>query len=131
VILVVDDDASIRCLLEFILTDAGYGVRHSHSAESALSGLDDTVQLVITDLGMPGRDGFWLTERLRERRANLPVLMVTAHGDTAAARWAEALGVSGFLTKPFSRLHVLNAVHTLLKEVPGDAKVEHIEPLEV
>jgi DNA-binding response OmpR family regulator len=120
-ILIVDDDASIRHLLEFILTGAQYRVTQSHSAESALERFSNEVQLVITDLGMPGRDGFWLTERLRERRADLPILMVTAHGDASDAGWAGALGVDGFLTKPFSREQVLSAVRAMLPESTQNA----------
>ncbi len=81
-ILVVDDDESVRQVIERILTRYGYQVRSAESAEKALeifSGLQERPALVITDVIMPGMDGQELTSRIREMEPDVPVLFMSGY----------------------------------------------------
>jgi two-component system response regulator AtoC len=100
-VLVVDDDAALRFTLEEVLGDKGFTVVSAVSAEESL-GLLAGVDAVITDLAMPGMDGFGLLARLREQDPDLPVILLTAHGNERTAVQAMKAGAYDYLHKPFS-----------------------------
>lgn len=98
----VDDDPDFRAAVTEQLDLEGFTVRAYRSAESALKALDaDFPGVVVTDLRMPGMDGRQLTERLRILDPDLPVIMMTGHGDIAEAVDAMKRGAYDFLPKPF------------------------------
>ena len=76
----------------------------AQSGEEALEKLQQGVQpeliVILSDINMPGMDGLGLLRRVKERRADLPVIMVTAYGDDERRRQAEAFGAAEFVTKP-------------------------------
>jgi two-component system response regulator AtoC len=99
-ILVVDDEPAVRFTLTEALGDRGHEVRAAESGAAALTMLDG-VDVVITDLAMPGIDGLQLLAKIRERDATLPVVLLTAHGSERIAVAAMRAGAHDYLVKPF------------------------------
>lgn len=98
----VDDDADLRAALTQLLTLAGHDVRMFVDAPTALAGIDrDFAGVVVTDVRMPGMSGVDLFHRLRAVDPELPVILMTGHGDVAMAVDAIKAGAWDFLTKPF------------------------------
>lgn len=103
-VLIVDDDADVRLVCGLNLQAEGLQVLE---AEDGLRGLErarrERPDLVLTDVTMPGLDGFGLVEKLREdeRTRALPVIFVSGEGGPAHAERARALGALAYLTKPF------------------------------
>jgi chemotaxis protein histidine kinase CheA len=99
-VLVVDDSPIIRELMQELLANAGLEVRAAENGEQALSVLDGyDADLVLSDVEMPKVDGFSLLARIRERDAELPVIMVTTRGSAADRRRASELGADAYLIK--------------------------------
>jgi DNA-binding NtrC family response regulator len=85
-VLVVDDDLAVGKVLTALLQQAGLGAVHEPSGEAALRRLESApVDLVLTDLRMPGMDGMELLRRVARNWPDVPVVMLTAHGTIAAA----------------------------------------------
>ena len=99
---VVDDDQSIRWVLERALTQAGIQRECFEDAESLLQRLDlEQPDVVITDIRMPGIDGLELLEKVREAHPQLPVIITTAHSDLDSAVTSYQQGAFEYLPKPF------------------------------
>ena len=97
----IDDDDDLRAVLEQTLTLAGIAVEAFSDARSALAGLDaDYAGIVLSDVRMPGMDGLQLFSHLRGMDPDLPVILLTGHGDVAMAVAALQQGAYDFLTKP-------------------------------
>lgn len=99
-ILLVDDDAGVRFALIEVLRDRGYQVISASSGAQALTLLDG-VDVVVTDLAMPGMDGLELVSRIAARAPALPVILLTAHGSDNMVRIASSRGACGCVSKPF------------------------------
>lgn len=99
-ILLVDDDAGVRFALTEVLHDRGYRVICASSGAQALTSLDG-VDVVVTDLSMPGMDGLELVSQIAARAPALPVILLTAHGSEDMVRIAASRGACGCLGKPF------------------------------
>jgi two-component system KDP operon response regulator KdpE len=100
-ILVVDDEPPIRKLLRMGLTSQGYEVLDAPNGRTALELLAKNPDLVILDLGLPDIDGLDLLRRIRHRRENLPVVVLSSRGDEAGKVAALDLGADDYVTKPF------------------------------
>jgi len=115
-VVVVDDDESVRESLEGLIRSVGFSVRTFPSAEECLNweGLRDTDCLIL-DVRMPGMDGMELHRRLIEDRWEMPVIFITAHGSATEMR-AQALrnGAVAFLDKPLSEEALLTAIRAAL-----------------
>ncbi|MCK7593434.1 nitrogen regulation protein NR(I) [Pseudomarimonas salicorniae] len=99
---VIDDDRSVRFVLAEGLREAGYSVREFEGARSALAALaSGTPSLVFTDVRMPEMDGLQLLDTLKSRRADLPVVVMSAYTDIASTAGAFKGGAHDFLSKPF------------------------------
>ena len=114
-ILVVDDEAGIREVLRAALRADGHRVVCSSSAEQALEVFEaEPVDLVVTDLSMPGMDGLALLQRIRETRPETPSIVITAYGSKETAIEAMRHGAVNYLEKPFDveemQLHVRRAL---------------------
>jgi DNA-binding NtrC family response regulator len=110
-VLLVDDDASLRRVVEYQLGQAGYAVKSAESATQALESLRHaSFDLLITDVLMPGMDGLELLDRARVLHPDVAALVITAHGDVATAVRAMQLGALDFLEKPFTRDRLLVSV---------------------
>jgi DNA-binding NtrC family response regulator len=99
-ILVVDDDAGVRFALTEVLRERGYRVVCANSGAQALASLEG-VDVVVTDLSMPGMDGLELVSQIAGRAPSLPVILLTAHGSESMVRIAARRGACGCLSKPF------------------------------
>ena len=115
---VVDDDRSVRIVLSQALRDAGYQVHGFDSADTALSALNTEAlpQLVITDVRMPGTDGFSFLEQLKKRYENIPVIVMSAYTDISSTASAFRGGAREFLSKPFDLDEAVNLVARALPE---------------
>ena len=101
-ILVVDDKEVVRDGVGLTLARSGHGVCPASDGASALEQLDKRrVDLVITDLSMPGMDGLELLHAIRERDEHMPVILMTAYGSIEKAVEAMRAGAWDFVTKPF------------------------------
>ncbi len=99
---IVDDDASIRWVLERALQQDGMQARVFDEAESAMAALRrEEPDVLVTDIRMPGRSGLELLEEIRARRPRLPVIVMTAHSDLDSAVAAYQGGAFEYLPKPF------------------------------
>ncbi|RVT45955.1 response regulator [Rheinheimera sediminis] len=102
-LLLVDDDPSLLRLLTLRLEGEGYQVISADCAETALVLLGkNKVDVVLSDLRMPGLDGMALFDEIAKRHSGLPVVLMTAHGSIPEAVAATQRGVFGFLTKPLN-----------------------------
>jgi CheY-like chemotaxis protein len=107
-ILVVDDEADVADLFrqQFRreVRQGQYVIHFAQSAEEALGKLEQGVEpeliVILSDINMPGMDGLGLLRRIKEWRADLPVIMVTAYGDDERRRKASEFGAAEFVTKP-------------------------------
>ncbi|MBI5503586.1 MAG: sigma-54-dependent Fis family transcriptional regulator [Deltaproteobacteria bacterium] len=100
-ILVVDDETKIRRLLETSLVQRGYVVITAGDGEEACSKLDASIDLVVTDLKMPNKDGLEVLAEARRRGLNMPVIVMTAYGTVDSAVQAMRGGAFDYITKPF------------------------------
>ncbi len=99
---VVDDDRSIRWVLDKALRAAGFDTRSFESADEVLAALERRQPAVlVTDIRMPGTDGLQLLEHVRSRYPDLPVIIMTAHSDLDSAVTAYQGGAFEYLPKPF------------------------------
>src|SRR4051812_34910156 len=100
-ILIVDDEKITAFYLKDILAAANYDVHLAQNGEEALEQLGRRrFELVITDLVMPGIDGFALVRRVKQSQPGLPVFILTAHGSYDVARKAQVIGADDYLLKP-------------------------------
>ncbi|MCP3673227.1 MAG: sigma-54-dependent Fis family transcriptional regulator [Gammaproteobacteria bacterium] len=107
-ILVVEDEADQRDIVEQIITDAGYSVVTAEDAESALKLQQlQPVDLVFSDWKLPGMDGLQLLEKLRELYPELAFVMATGHGSIDHAISAIRAGADDYLSKPYKRQTLL------------------------
>ena len=110
-ILVIDDDAGVRKVLRRILTSAGYTVHEAGDAFQALDLLDvQPPDAALLDLKMPGMDGLGLIDNLRQRGLEIPVVVLTGHGDEFTSQQVLDAGAAAYLTKPPDRADLLLAV---------------------
>ena len=101
-ILVVDDEKNYTLVLAAVLEDAGVETLMANSAPEALEIIAESdVDLVLTDMKMPGMDGIDLLERIKKEDAELPVIMMTAHGTVEKAVEAMQKGAYNYILKPF------------------------------
>lgn len=113
--MLVDDDEAFRQALAERLTLAGFLVSAHAGAQAALKAIrDDFEGVVLTDLRMPGLDGRQLARRLAQMDPDLPVIIMTGHGDVAEAVEAIQLGAYDFLTKPFAPERLIETLRRAL-----------------
>jgi two-component system nitrogen regulation response regulator NtrX len=116
-ILVVDDEAGVRQSLAGILGDEGYLVDAVESGEAALSALDGRrYELMLLDVWLPGLDGLETLSRVRALDPDLPVLVISGHGNIETAVKAVRLGARDFVEKPLSLEKTLLAVRNALRQ---------------
>lgn len=107
-ILVVDDEEVLRSLYTEALSEAGYIVFKAASGEEALEKADKIpFTLIVTDLNMPGISGLDLLKKVKEKRWETHVILLTSHADIRLAYDAVKLGLYWYLLKPLDDLDVL------------------------
>lgn len=117
-VLLVDDDAEIVETVSYALESAGYEVIVARDGNQGLALAErENPKLMILDMMMPKRSGFLVLEKLRrELDLPLPVIMITGNEGSRHQAYAELLGVSEYIRKPFSMDRLLDAVARLLAE---------------
>lgn len=116
-LLLVDDDPSLLRLLTLRLEGEGYQVINADSAETALTLLaKQSVDVVLSDLRMPGLDGMSLFDEIAKRYKGVPVILMTAHGSIPEAVAATQRGVFGFLTKPLNPAELRDVLQRALNQ---------------
>jgi len=125
---IVDDDQSVRWVLEKALKQADMETRSFERAEHLLEAIDnDTPDVLITDVRMPGMSGLALLERLRTTQPDLPIIVITAHTDLENAVAAYKGGAFEYLPKPFDIDEAVDLVHKAARAT-GAEQGETAEP---
>jgi RNA polymerase sigma factor (sigma-70 family) len=115
-VFLIDDDPSVRDALTLLLSLKGIRTQPFATAESFIETYRPGWQgCVLTDLRMPGMTGLELQAALRERQIDVPVVVLTAHGDVATARAAFKNGVLDFLEKPIDDAMLLDVLRNALR----------------
>ncbi len=123
-ILVVDDDARLRALLQRFLEEQGYYVKAVADAEQMDRALSrELFALMVLDLMLPGEDGISICKRLREADNSIPIIMLTAKGDDNDRINGLESGADDYLAKPFNPRELVARIKAVLrrqvKELPG------------
>jgi DNA-binding NtrC family response regulator len=127
-LLIVDDDAAIRRVVSDRFRALGYETASAKDGDEALATIDAfDPALVVLDLRMPKRDGFFVLEALRARDARPAVVVITAHGSIDAAVKAMRLGAQDFIVKPFEPSHLEHVVEKTLESERLRHRVERLE----
>ena len=115
-VLVVDDDASVRRVMKMQIEEAGYQVALARDAEQAQEMIRDrSPRLVITDMRMPGMDGMDLLRRIRDEHVDTTVIIITAFGSVQTAVEAMKTGAYDYVTKPIDYDALVAAVHRAME----------------
>ena len=116
-ILVVDDDQNILKVLKNLLEKEGFEILTASDVDTALPIIDKRdLDLIVTDLKMPGKSGMDLLTYSQGRRPNVPIIMITAYGNIEAAVAAIKKGAYDFITKPFDENELLNVIEKAISE---------------
>ena len=123
-ILIVDDDARLRSLLDRFLSEEGYRVRSVENVEQMDRLLSREIfNLLVLDLMLPGEDGMSACRRLRSNDNQMPIIMLTAKGDEASRIQGLEGGADDYLAKPFNPRELLARIKAVLRrqapQVPG------------
>jgi two-component system response regulator FixJ len=120
---IVDDDDALRESLAFLLGTARINVATHASASAFMEAIPGAkLSCVITDVRMPGMSGIDLLKRLREMKIEVPVIVITGHGDVPLAVEAMKVGAIDFLEKPFDDEVLLASVKAAIKRQGGEIK---------
>jgi DNA-binding response OmpR family regulator len=125
-ILVVDDEQSIRTIVEYALRDAGFEVVTAGRGDEALRLIErDPVDLVVLDVMLPGMDGLEVCQKIRAER-NVPIIMLSARGEELDKVLGLELGADDYVTKPFSPRELVSRVKANLRRgrMDGDQQEE-------
>lgn len=114
-VLVVDDDPLILRIVSTILDLEEFDVATAEDAAQALQVLAEArPDILVTDVMMPGMDGFELCRQVKDEHPSLPVILLTAREDDDSLRQGKEAGSDAYLTKPFSPLELIDAIESLL-----------------
>ena len=131
VIHLIDDDEALRESVAYLLRAADFEVKGFSSAQAFLASLPDaSLSCVITDVRMPDMSGIELIRRLKDLKVDIPVIVITGHGDVALAVEAMKLGATDFFEKPFNDDLLLASVRCALQEQAHHTK-RHAERAEI
>ena len=111
-ILIVEDEAKMRRLLELNLGEDGFTTFSAGDAETGLKLLrENSIDLVLTDLKLPGMNGLEFLQTIKRQNASLPVVVMTAFGSVETAVEAMKAGASDYVLKPFSLTEMRMVIH--------------------
>ena len=123
-----DDDEAVRDSLRWLLEANGYAVRSFAGAEEFLAAYDpEQVGVLIADIRMPGMSGLELQEALIARKAPLPIVFITGHGDVPMAVSTMKKGAVDFLEKPFNEADLRALVATMLEQARERVREAHAQ----
>lgn len=136
-LLVVEDEISISTLLQFNLEQAGFQVVTAMDGKSGLEKAEsEGPNLIILDLMLPEMDGIEVCKELRQRKLNIPILMLTAKDDEFDKVLGLELGADDYMTKPFSPREVVARVKAILRRTASvnadsEKQKEEVEHLRI
>ena len=120
----VDDEQSIRTIVEYALKDAGFEVVTAGRGDDALAAMDrDPIDLVVLDVMLPGMDGLEVCQKLRAERS-VPIIMLSARGEELDKVLGLELGADDYVTKPFSPRELVSRVKANLRRGKLDGEQE-------
>lgn len=115
-ILIVDDEKNIVDIIAYNLKKEGFDVMEAHNGTDGLAAaLEHNPELVILDIMMPGMDGFEVCRRIREKNANVPIIMLTARAEEIDKVMGFDLGADDYVTKPFGVKELMARVKANLR----------------
>lgn len=123
-VLVVDDSAAIRKILQRVLRQTELAIRTIHEAGDGMEALEllksETIHLVLTDINMPKMDGLQLLGAMKSAAAwqNIPVVMITTEGGETKVGEAVKLGAVGYVRKPFTADQIKEKLVGILEPAP-------------
>lgn len=124
-VLMVDDEARFRETTRKILAGKGFETILAENGEQAVKKLEMDPDVVVLDIRMPGMDGHEVLSRIRETHPDLPVIMLTGHGDKSSAQEALAQGASDYLSKPCDIDLLADRIREACRDkTPGHARKE-------
>ncbi|MGX9936412.1 response regulator transcription factor [Advenella kashmirensis] len=122
IVYIVDDDEAVRDSLRWLLEANGYQVVAFDSAEKFLEGYNpNVISVLIADVRMPGMSGLELQETLVARKATIPVVFITGHGDVPMAVSTMKKGAVDFLEKPFNEADLREIIARMLEQAVSNA----------
>jgi FixJ family two-component response regulator len=128
-VVVVDDDASVRRGLARLLRSAGFAVETRASARDFLDhAAEDRVGCLVLDVQMPGQTGLELQQTLAAAGYDIPIVFITGHGEATMASQARKAGALDFIVKPFDDEVLLDAVARALNRGAGGPPAAEEEP---
>ncbi len=130
-ILVVDDEDTIREVVGRYLEREGYSVREAADGYKALDIIQhDPPALIVLDLMLPGIDGLTLTQHLRQDR-QIPIIMLTAKGETSDRIRGLDIGADDYITKPFSPQELVSRIRAVLRRIEDTAASNAQQPIHI
>jgi DNA-binding response OmpR family regulator len=115
-ILIIEDETAIVRFLERGLSAHGHQIVSAENGEDGvLLATDETIDIVLLDISLPGLDGHQVLARIRANRPSLPVLMLTARDELQHKVSALTAGADDYLTKPFAFAELLARIHALIR----------------
>ncbi len=117
-ILVVDDDINLGNALSQELSEIGYATKYVDNADDALLFLEsgNPVDLILLDLKMPDKDGFYVLKQIKEKNINVKVVVLTAYADVKSAIDSARLGASDFISKPYDLDELIITIRKVLQK---------------
>ncbi len=116
-ILIVDDDINLCTVLSEELNEIGYDAHYVTNADRAFEYLENNkVDLILLDLVMPDKDGFFVLKKLNEDNINIKVIVLTAYADVKSAIEAAKLGAADFINKPYDLDELIIAMRKVLQK---------------
>ena len=129
-VLIVDDEVNVQRSLRGVLEDSGYEVQTLGSGEECIDVLDETtVDVVLLDVWLPGKDGLEVLEEIKVRRPHQYVIMISGHGTIGTAVKATKLGAFDFIEKPLSSEKILLVLEHALKQQQLEAANQNLRDL--
>lgn len=121
-ILIVDDEADIREILDFNITAAGYDCIQANTSEQALALIrkGENPDLILLDVMLPGMSGFQLASLLRKEGRTLPIIFLTARGAENDLLTGFSAGGDDYISKPFSINEVIARIKAVIKRTQGE-----------
>jgi len=126
IVFVVDDDDSMRAALRSLIQSAGLAVETFASAQEFLARpAEERASCLVLDVRLPGLSGLDLQEQIAASGVEIPIIFITGHGDIPTTVRAMKAGAAEFLTKPFSDVDLLQAIHAAIERSRAGQEQEH------
>jgi len=116
-IMTADDSASVRQMVSFTLKKEGYDVLEAIDGKDALTKMNGSVKMLITDLNMPNMDGITLIKQVRSNPAYkfIPIIMLTTESQDTKKQEGKSAGATGWIVKPFKPEQLVSVVKKVLR----------------